>query len=143
MSELIKDLNISLESRKLVERELRIYHETVKEIALRRQEILHDSTGPDEIGGKSNLPGDPTARKVTALDSDRKLRNLVRIVEAIEYVWIGLDDNKKQLVKLYYWTRPRTLTIDGIAQKLHIGKRTADRYRYEITRDIALHLGWR
>jgi RinA family phage transcriptional activator len=142
--ESLDENNVSLNARKLVEQELRKYHETIKHIELRRQEILYDNTGPDVVGGgRSNIPGNPTLRKATALDSDRKLRNLTNVVEAIEYVWTGLDDTKKQLVKLYYWTRPQTLTLEGVAQHLHIGLRTAKRYRYEILRDIAVQLGWR
>jgi RinA family phage transcriptional activator len=140
----IDDNRVSLDTRRHVEQELRAYHETLKLITLRRQEILYNSTGPDEVGGgRSNLPGDPTARKATALDTDRKLRSMNEIVQAIDYVWTGLDDTKKQMVKLCYWTRPQTLTLEGVAQQLHIGLRTAKRYRYEILCEIALYLGWR
>jgi RinA family phage transcriptional activator len=111
---------------------------------IRREEILftHIETDTNVGGGKSNSPSDPTYKKASALESDIKLKEMQRIAEAIEYVWSGLDDDKKKLLKLYYWTRPQTLTWEGIAIQLHVTSRTAKRWRNQVIKQIASFLGW-
>lgn len=128
-----------------VESELYAYHDTKKEIVRLKNEILHASPIRDENvgGGRSNLPGDPTGRTAVLLTTHRKIEQLERIVEAIESVVERLPEHKKQLVRLRYWDKPRTLTWDGIAMKLHISRRQAMRWRDEIVYDIAAKIGWR
>jgi RinA family phage transcriptional activator len=141
----IDDTQLHSATFKHIENEIRIYHQTLKEIEIRRMEIMHRYTPTDTNigGGKSNLPGDPTGRTATALTDDLKLETLERIVTAIEFVWQGLTDEKKKLVKLYYWTRPQTLTWDGIALELNVSKMTASRWRKEIVISVAQFTGWR
>ena len=129
---------------KHVESELYHYHETLREIALLRQEIIYGSSETDDNigGGKSNLPGDPTAKKGIALATNRRIENLERIVQVIQYVFSQLTDEKKQLVQIKYWTKPQTLTWHGIALKLNVGERTARRWREEIVEEFASLLGW-
>lgn len=129
---------------KHIESELRHYHETLREIALLREEILYGQAEQDDNigGGKSNLPGNPTERKAIALVSNRRLENLERVVQVINYVYGALPDEKKKLVQLKYWDRPQTLTWDGIALKLNVSRITAVRWRSEIVQDIAVLLGW-
>ena len=128
-----------------VESELEMYHQTKKDIMLKREEILypHVPTDANVGGGRSNLPGDPTARKGTALEGDRTLKSLTQIVDVIDYVYSGLDDEKKELVKLMYWTKPKTLTRHGVAIKLNVTVRTVNRWRREIIYAIAALMGWR
>lgn len=129
---------------KHIESELYAYHDTCREIEELRKNILLSSAVPDLTGGgKSNLPGDPTGRVATRLATHRKLEQLERIVYAIEKVVNQLPDEKKKLVKLKYWTKPQTLTWDGIAQELHISRRTAINWRNDIVYAIAEILGWR
>lgn len=129
---------------KHVESELRHYHETLKEIAQLREEILHGTAVQDENigGGKSNLPGDPTAKKGIALTSNRRLENLERVANVIHYVYMTLPDEKKELIRLKYWHRPQSFTWDGIALRLNVSKRTAVYWRDEIVLAIAAFLGW-
>lgn len=138
------DERISKESFQHIEKELRLYHQTINRISLRREEILysHIETDTNIGGGKSNMPSDPTFKKASALEADIKLKEMLRIAEAIEYVWSGLDDDRKRLVKLYYWTRPQTLTWEGIAIQLHVTSRTAKRWRNQVIKQIASFLGW-
>ena len=128
-----------------VESELYAYHDTRKEIVRLKNEILHASAPPDENAGGSrgNMPGDPTGRTAVLMVTHRRIEQLERIVEAIESVVERLPEHKKQLVRLRYWDKPRTLTWDGIAMKLHISRRQAMRWRDEIVYDIAAKIGWR
>lgn len=128
-----------------VESELYAYHETKKEIVRLKNEILYASNPVDENvgGGRSNLPSDPTGRKVVLMTSHRKIEQLERIVDAIESVVEKLPPEKRELVKLKYWTHPQTLTWEGIAQKLNCNRATAFRWRDEIVYAIAEKIGWR
>ena len=128
-----------------VESELYSYHETRKEIIRLKNEILYGSTPADENvgGGRSNLPSDPTGEIAVLLTSHKKLEQLERIVNAIESVVEGLPEKKKEMIKLRYWTRPQTLTWEGVAQRIEKDRTTAIRWRNEIIREIANRIGWR
>lgn len=129
---------------KHVESELHHYHETLKEIALLREQILTGSSNPDENvgGGRSNIPGNPTERKGLLLASNRQLDSMMRIISAIDYVVTSLPDEKRRLVQMKYWTKPQTLTWDGIALQLNVSRITAIRWRQEIVEAIGFFLGW-
>ncbi|AYB41037.1 transcriptional regulator [Brevibacillus laterosporus] len=128
-----------------VESELYSYHETRKEIVRLKNEILYSSTSTEENvgGGRGNLPGDPTGQTAILLTSHKKLDQLQAIVEAIEAVYNILDPAKQKLIQLRYWTRPQTLTWDGIAKEVFVSRRTALNWRDEIIRAIAEKIGWR
>lgn len=140
----MQDVKIRSGAFKHVESELHHYHETLREISLLREEILYATKEQDDNvgGGRSNLPGDPTAQKAIALTSSRRLDNLERVVQVIQYVYNGLPDEKKRLVQMKYWDRPQTLTWDGIAMNLNVSRITAVRWRQEIVQTIATFLGW-
>lgn len=129
---------------KHIESELFAYHETKREINQIMQDILHGTTAVENKGGgKSNLPGDPTNRLATALVTHKRLKQLETIANAIEEVYIQLPEEKQKLVKLKYWTRPQTLTWDGIARTLNVGRATAIRWRNEVVFAVAYTIGWR
>lgn len=129
---------------KHVESELYSYHETKKEIERLKKDILLSSSSPDLTGGgRSNLPGDPTGRTATLMMTHRKIEQLERIVEAIEEIYGQLSEEKKKMIKLRYWTKPRTLTWEGIAKEIPAHRATVIRWRNEIIKAIADKLGWR
>lgn len=122
------------------------YHETKKEIERLKRDIIYGSqfNGDENIGGgKSNLPGDATARKAITLASNARLERMERIVESIDSVFYRLQPEKKQLVQMMYWDRPKLLTWEGIALKLHVTKRTAGRWRKEIIHAIGDRGGYK
>jgi len=126
-----------------IENELMDYHETKKEIVRLKNDILHASAPPDYTGGgRGNWPGDPTGRIATMLVSHRKIEHMEKVVNAIESVMERLPEDKKKLVQLYYWSKPRNLTWDGIALKLNVSRRTAINWRDEIVYAIAEKIGW-
>lgn len=129
---------------KHIESELFAYHDTKREIKQITADILHGSSSVDgNGGGRSNLPGDPTNRIVTSLITHKRLKQLEQISSAIEEVFIQLPEEKQKLIKLKYWAKPQTLTWDGIAATMNVGRRTALRWRDEIIYAIADTLGWR
>ncbi|WP_235851567.1 transcriptional regulator [Heyndrickxia camelliae] len=130
---------------KHIEAELYMYEETVKEIKALRENIMFCNSNTDENigGGRSSLPSDPTGRIATALMTNRKLQNLESVAYAIETVYNTVNEDYKKLIRLKYWTRPQTLTWDGIADKLYVNKKTAQRWRDSIVCAIGEVLGWR
>lgn len=131
-----------------VEMELSNYHETRREIVRLKNEILHATPEPPDptiVKGKNSVrqPGDPTGRTATLMLSHRKLEQMERVVEAIEFITEGLPDEKKELIRLRYWTRPQTLTWEGIAQRLNYNRATVIRWRDDIVAGIAGRLGLR
>lgn len=121
------------------------YHNTLKEIAGLREEIMNPFKEEDENigGGQSNIPGDPTGKMVTRLSTNKQLSYLGEIVEAIEEVYNALPDNYKELVRLRYWSKNNELDWDGVALRCHISKRQAMRWRDEIIHATIEVLGWR
>lgn len=131
-----------------VESELYAYPDTKNEIGRIRLEIQHPYERAEDVNivkGKNSVkqPGDPTGRTATALATNRKLEQLERIVEVIDSVVDKLPDEKKELMRLWYWSQPRTLTWDGVALKLGVSRITAIRWRDGIVRIIAKEMGWR
>lgn len=126
------------------EDELMAYHDTRKKIMQLRNEILFNKSSDDENvgGGRSSTPSDPTGRTATALLTNRKLTHLEEVITAIDKVYNRLPPEKQRLVNVVYWTRPQLLSWDGIANKMHIGRRTAFNWRDEIIYAVAYELGW-
>lgn len=130
---------------KLIELELKCYFDTKKDIELTRLSILYPSAQPDDNigGGKSNAIKRPTEQMATALESNLMLRNMEKVVEAIETIYERLPDEKKMLVKLRYWTQHQRFDWEGVGLQLNCSSRTAKRWRDEIVVAIAMQLGWR
>jgi RinA family phage transcriptional activator len=130
---------------KHIESELYSYKDTLKEIEFIRNNIMFCKEEIDEnVGGsRASLPGKPTESIATRLATHKRLAQLEEIVNAIEKVYTRLPETHQKLIRLKYWTKPQTLTWDGIADKLYISKRQAMRWRDEIIYAIAEVLGWR
>lgn len=126
-----------------IEAELYDYHDTLKRIKERRDELLYDSPSEELVGGRSNLPSDPTGSVVSQLMADKQLQELERIAAAVEYVYNMCDEQRRKLIRLKYWTRPQTRSWEGIAQEIPTSRATAFRWRDEIIQAIGEVLGWR
>jgi len=127
-----------------VESELYAYPETRREIVRLKAEIINGYREPDENigGGRSDRTGDPTGQTAVLLVTNRRLEQLERIADAIETVYNCLPAERQKLVRLKYWTKPQTLTWEGIARELHISSRQALRWRDQAVRVIGSRLGW-
>ncbi|MEB9697181.1 transcriptional regulator [Bacillus thuringiensis] len=110
-----------------------------------RKNLIYCSPHDDENigGGRRNVPDRPTERIGTKLTIYKKLRRLEELADIIEHVYLLLEPEKQTLIKLKYWTKPQCKTWDGIAEELHITKRTALRWRDLILYAIAEKLGER
>lgn len=131
---------------KHIEAELYGYPDTKREIHRRREEIMNTTDQDENTGqGKNSYrtPGRPTERIATRLTMDKRLRNLEEIVGAIDRVHNRSSNDYQKLIELKYWSRRKALTWEGIADKLHVSRRQAMRWRDEIIHTIAEVLGWR
>lgn len=79
--------------------------------------------------------------KATRLITNRRIRQMERTAEAIANVIEQLPDEKYMVIELRYWTRPQLLTDYGIAQQLHVDRRTIQRWADEILYAIAIGMG--
>lgn len=116
-------MRVSKEVIKHIEQEIRLFHQSKKELTKLR----------DGSAGETSSP---------ALYMIKRIQSLEDIVEAIDTVYNKLPPHKQNLIELLYWSEPRLLTFDGIAQKCYVSRRQAFKYRDDIVREIALNLGW-
>lgn len=121
------------------------YHNTLKEIAKLREEIMNpfQEENINFGGSKPNIPNKPTERIATRLTTHKQLNYLTEVTEAIEQVYNALPDDYKKLVRLKYWNKNERLTWQGIADKLNVSERQARRWRDEIIMATIELLGWR
>lgn len=128
---------------KLIETELYCYHASREEFNKLRQEIMEiqgSSSGSCRTIGSIS---DPTALKVSALNSAFMLEVESRL-KAIEHVLLILghadDPGKAELVRLRYFEK--VLTDKGIQLQLNISQSTFTRWNKEVIRMIADRLGF-
>lgn len=132
-----------------IESEVYNLHETLKEIELTESEVLHpfdeDPEDPTIVKGANSvrIPGDPTGRTATLLVEHKKLKRMKQVTNAILKVYNSLVDEKKEVIKLYYWDKPGELKWEGVAKETFTSRRTAIRWRNAFIQDIAKELGER
>jgi RinA family phage transcriptional activator len=130
---------------KHIESELYSYHDTLKEINNLRKDIMFTKENDDENtgGGRSSFISSPTEQIATRLATHKRLGQLEEVTHAIQKVYTGLPEDYQKLMRLKYWTRPQTLTWEGIADKIPVSRRTAFNMRDEVVWAIGEVLGWR
>lgn len=128
---------------KHIEAELFDYHDTLKRIKERREELMTDPAREEGMPSSPTLPSSAVERYATKLTMDRQLQELERVASAVEYVYNICDEGRKKLIRLKYWTRPQLKSWEGIAQELHVSRRQAFYWRDEIVQAVGEQLGWR
>jgi RinA family phage transcriptional activator len=83
---------------KYIEGELFIYPETLKEIDLLREEIMTGSGEKSNVRVQTNRTSDPTGQITTRLLTDRRLRRLEEVRDAIQSVYDKLPEEQQNLV---------------------------------------------
>ena len=124
-----------------IEGELYAYHDNLKEIELRREEIMEGSPGPPDGMPRGNSTSNPTESKAMRLMSSRSILCVEKRLEAIKKVLDRYEDNEsmKRLIELRYFKREHTPF--GIMKVLHISQKTFYRWRRELLEEIASELG--
>jgi FixJ family two-component response regulator len=104
----------------------------------------HDLTTIRVQGGS----GGGVEHTIDRITADRYLNRLKREVSAIEetdnatLALFGLEDGERRLDAIRMLYINHTHTVDGIAEALHVSRRTAHYYRANYLHRLAQHLGY-
>ncbi|MCY1587594.1 transcriptional regulator [Staphylococcus pettenkoferi] len=130
-------------TQRYLESELSNYRHIDKDIQRVREEVLNPWQPTDtNIGGDrvhSNVS--VTEIKATRVVNDRRLSQLARMKSAIDIVYRTSSKESQQLMDIYYFKKPRTLNLTGVAQEICVSKSTAYELRREILTKLADELG--
>ena len=139
-----RDRHIRNASLRLIEAEIRNYHQTLKGLRELEESIALPGQGEFGDGTRSTEPGDPTPARAIRMMTSAQLLEIRRRVEAIEYmlrvVKASPDPGRYGLIKLAYWDG--RYTVRGICDQLSISERTYYRWRREALQLVAERLGW-
>lgn len=126
-----------------IEQEIFDYKQTMQSITDREEDAIFgraEVTNPE--GSRGSLPGRPTESKALELDKDKVLQEMRDIADAIDTIFSQCDKRHQDFIRLFYWTKPQTLTVDGIAMRLYISRREVFNFRHRICEWVARELGW-
>lgn len=128
---------------KYLEDELFSYPGMDKHIRSIREEIINPWKEQDTNigGGRANNNVSTVEVKATRLVNDKRLKRMQEVKQAIETIYVEADHNQRKMLDVYYFTRPRTLTIDGVAQKMNVSRRTVFNIRKKLLKQLADELG--
>jgi RinA family phage transcriptional activator len=126
---------------KYIESEIYDYPDTKREIKRLREQILYGSSAEDNTGGgRPSEPGRPTERIASRLLSNRRLRNMEEIVEAIESAYNQIPEEYQKLLRLKYWNH-QSAQWKEIADKCYVHPNTATKYRRKFVHLVASKVG--
>jgi phage transcriptional activator, RinA family len=123
---------------KYIEHELYDYPSTKQAIRRLREEIMCGEAITDENigGGRSSEPGRPTERIATRLLTNRRLRNLEEVTEAVEQALDQVPEDCRRVINEKYWSHKR-LDWQGIADACYVHRVTAIKYRKQFVNLVA------
>ncbi len=125
-----------------LESELRAYPKTKQELeALKMDIILESPLFEPGAGVRTSGLSKPVERSVLALEKNKRISYLDRLIRAIETVLAAIPPEKYKLVELKYWQTPRCLTDEGIARIIACSRPTVWRWSQEIVTAIAVEMG--
>ena len=131
---------------RLIEAEIRAYPETLQSLKELEQEIAEPRSPGAYIDlAKTTGHSDPTAKKALKMMESPRVREIHRRVSAIRrmvrIVKANPDPGRYKLIELTYWADGR-YNVEGVCQKLNIGKTTYNRWKNEALEIVAERLGW-
>ncbi|WP_461368068.1 DUF1492 domain-containing protein [Candidatus Darwinibacter acetoxidans] len=140
-----RDRHIRNASLRLIEAEIRNYHQTLKDLRELEEAVAY----PAAIGDFSDRvpsagPNDPTPARAHRMMTSAQLLEIRRRVEAIGQMLRVLkaspEPGRYELIRLAYWDG--RYTVIGICDQLKISKTTYYRWRREALQLVAERLGW-
>lgn len=128
---------------KRVEQILEDYPKLDSEIKKRRLALLYPVREHDEnVGGSKSQSNTSLAENfVVTLDQDKRLSKLEEQKYITESVLSKLHENDYNVIKLYYFEKPRTLTWDGIAIATNNSRSRCFEVRKNVVEEIGRKLG--
>ena len=137
-----RDRHIRNASLRLIEAEIRNYHQTVRDLRELEESIADPGTREEPVVNSG--PGDPTPARAIRMMTSTQLMEIRRRVSAIEHMLEILkaspEPGRYELIRLAYWDG--RYTVKGICDQLSISERTYYRWRREALQVVAERLGW-
>lgn len=140
-----RERNVRAATIKLIEAEIRNYHQTLQDLRELEEAIaLPGVVGDPDVRVQTGGHGDSTAARAITMMSSPELREIRRRVDAIDYMIRALEASpepgRMELVRLLYWDQRYTPV--GICDRLKISQATYYRWRREALALVAERLGW-
>ncbi|EHJ08426.1 transcriptional regulator [Staphylococcus simiae] len=130
---------------KYIESEIYNLQENKKEINRLRLEILNPlkETDTNIIYGplQKGEPVRTTELMATRLLTNKMLRNLEEMVEAVESEYERLPEEHKKVIRLKYWNKDRKLKMEQIGEECHMHRNTVTTIRRNYVKAVAMHVG--
>ncbi|HEA4306243.1 TPA: transcriptional regulator, partial [Staphylococcus aureus] len=82
-----------------------------------------------------------TELMATRLLTNKMLRNLEEMVEAVESEYLKLPEDHKKVIRLKYWNRDKKLKIEQIGDACHMHRNTVTTIRKNFVKAVAYHAG--
>lgn len=117
------------------------YNEYIKEC---EEEIRHPYVESDENigGGRSVGKQEHLTETIVRIDEDKRIRQMKRQQRAVANCLDRYNsDIVYQMCKELYFVNKRRLTLDGVAYKLNVSRRTLIRRREDFFIDLTKELG--
>lgn len=134
-------MRLSRQAKAYIEAEIRDYYITKKEFDELTDDLLSESPLPLDGMPRGSGVSDPTVNRYFKLKTNRRLRYMEGVVDAIEQAIEQLDDEKLRFMHYKYWQKPKQLTDAGIALKMNIDKRTVYKWSDSICEKVGINLG--
>lgn len=123
-----------------IEEEVRLYPLYKKRLREAVGNIIHSTPERDTNGGgKNNNISRPTENIVFNLIQDARVTHLQRHVDAIEFAYNELNDEKQRFIQEVFWTRHKTKK--GICKEFNVSVATYDRWKKSFLLRIGLITG--
>ena len=139
-----RERNIRAATIKLIEAEIRNYHQTVQDMRELAEAIAMPGVVGEQLAVQAGGHSDTTAVRAHQMMSSVVLRETRRRVDAIDYMLRVLaaspDRGRMELIRLLYWDCRYTMV--GICDKLRISESTYRRWKREAIGLVAERLGW-
>ena len=130
---------------KYIESEIYNLYENKKEINRLRMEILNPTKEIDTniIYGplQKGEPVRTTEIMATRLLTNKMLRNLEEMVEAVEFVYSKLPDDHKKVIQLKYWNKDKKMKMEQIGDECHMHRNTVTMIRKNFVKAVSIHVG--
>ncbi|PNZ60431.1 transcriptional regulator [Staphylococcus aureus] len=130
---------------KYIESEIYNLNENKKEIKRLRMEILNPTKEQDSniVYGplQKGEPVRTTELMATRLLTNKMLRNLEEMVEAVESEYLKLPEDHKKAIRLKYWNKEKKLKMEQIGHECHMHRNTVTTIRKNFVKAVAYHAG--
>lgn len=129
---------------KYIEQLLNEYPDMDRYISLRIEELKYpNSTELDQNigGGSSGFISNPTERMVMTIAEDKRLKNIELNKRAIEKILFESDKLTTDIIRMYYFNKPRLKTWEGIALAICVSEGHCRKLRTRFFEKVADELG--